>query len=369
MKNQNKKTDKLLAIDVLALFYNSLKSYFKNVFKILPIIVILFGIFVLVMKLGNIVIAPLTQKETISFGYSVLSYFISTAMFLSFVVLFLFYNLYILNLLKYKGLKTAIIKSFKREGKYILLFLLVVLITLLWSILLFLPGVGFAIFFCLSFIIFVEEDKGVIASVKSSKNLVRGSWWETFVRVVLFVVVFYPVIIIHFYYPTQGSLLSEVLFYILAVPVGLIYLRNIYINLKQKNKKKKVSVWKKIITVIFLISVIVSYFSLNLRALNTEIILNKLMKSSVDITNEITKPVSIRGNEKGIVSEKSCTFDEDCIWAKGCCRVVPANNNYPVVEENSCDKLCDDNESFESPLGAQLKCVDNQCVSSGLIMP
>ncbi|MFA6228005.1 MAG: YciC family protein [Patescibacteria group bacterium] len=102
-----------------------------------------------------------------------------------------------LLVLKSKGeldLKTAVKDSVKYWIKYFLVGLLFGLIITGGLLLFIIPGIFWAVMFCLASVILVFEDTSIIGALKRSRELTRGYWWAIFGRLILWLAVWLAVL-------------------------------------------------------------------------------------------------------------------------------------------------------------------------------
>ncbi|PWB38493.1 MAG: hypothetical protein C3F02_04020 [Parcubacteria group bacterium] len=86
------------------------------------------------------------------------------------------------------------IKQVLQEGKknfwsYLGLVITVGVLTLLWTLLLFIPGLIMGIFYSMAIWLLVDQNMQGMAAVRQSKELVRGYWWPVFWRFILIFII------------------------------------------------------------------------------------------------------------------------------------------------------------------------------------
>lgn len=61
--------------------------------------------------------------------------------------------------------------------------LLMGLLTLLWTLLLIIPGIIFGIYYCLAEYIVIDKNIGGMKALRMSKDYIKGRWWQVFAAV------------------------------------------------------------------------------------------------------------------------------------------------------------------------------------------
>ena len=100
-------------------------------------------------------------------------------------------GLYLMIKNNYSSVRESWQESKKIFWPFFWLSLLVSVLVLLWALLLFIPGIIFAVFYSFAMIIFVFEGKKYMSSIKASKELVKGYWWAVFGRLAFLGLVVY----------------------------------------------------------------------------------------------------------------------------------------------------------------------------------
>jgi len=117
------------------------------------------------------------------------------------------------------------------------------------TILLIIPGIIFGVFWSLSTFVFLKENKKILASLKRSKQLVRGRWWKTFGYFVLLLI--FTILISIIWQGIVEIFLSEVISPILisikiiliflpaviTAPFFILFYKNLYLEYKKGRKK------------------------------------------------------------------------------------------------------------------------------------
>ena len=141
----------------------------------------------------------------------------------------------------------AIKAASKYLGKYILLIIAVSLALMILYLLFIIPGIIFTIYWIFAAYILVGENAGIIESIKRSKAVVKGRWWRVFGYYLLFLLVFVGISLL---FLIPGSILraifqSTIIYdifslasYTITVPLGILFLKNFYLDLKANLRKK-----------------------------------------------------------------------------------------------------------------------------------
>ena len=113
--------------------------------------------------------------------------------------------------------------GWRKTGKFFLVGLLNMLIVFLGLILFIVPGIIFAVWFSFSRFVLIKEGLGVKASLKRSKELVRGRFWPVLGRyLVLFIVLILAQIALS-QIPYIGTIASMLLAPLFILPSYLLY--------------------------------------------------------------------------------------------------------------------------------------------------
>ena len=143
------------------------------------------------------------------------------------------------------------------------LYIVLILFLLGLYLLLIIPGIIFTIYWILSIFIKVDENSGVIESLRKSFYMIRGRWWRTLGYLAILAIVVSAVSLI-FSIPsiiTSGameissavtgtastpllatsqviSFVFSALSYLIIIPFSIFFLKNYYLELKTSSKKK-----------------------------------------------------------------------------------------------------------------------------------
>lgn len=150
---------------------------------------------------------------------------------------------------KYK-FKDAMNGGKKYFFKYLVFNIVLIIFLILLYLALIIPGIIFSIFWILSPYVLINENKGIIDSLKQSKSLIKGKWWKTLGYLLLFLII---IIIIGIIISIIGSIIDKLTFstitsllnfikeqvtYIIFLPLGIIFFKNYYLELKNKESKE-----------------------------------------------------------------------------------------------------------------------------------
>jgi len=111
------------------------------------------------------------------------------------------------------------------------------LVILVGGILLIIPGIIFYIYFEFSFFVFVGEGIKGAKALSRSKELVKGYWWQVFLREIVIMIVLFVSAWAIGQIPVIGFFLGLVL----ATPFVIIFSYLIYKDLKQIKQPEKVA--------------------------------------------------------------------------------------------------------------------------------
>lgn len=140
----------------------------------------------------------------------------------------------------------AIKSASKYLGKYIVLVIAVSLALMGLYLLFIIPGIIFTFYWLFAAYILIGENRGVIESIKRSKQVVKGRWWRVLGYYLLLMLVFMGISLI---FLIPGSILraifqSTVIYdifslasYTITIPLGILFLKNFYLDLKATKKK------------------------------------------------------------------------------------------------------------------------------------
>ena len=123
--------------------------------------------------------------------------------------------------------------------KYLGLSIVMMFFLMLLFLLLVIPGIIFMIYWLFAFYVLVAEDKGIMASLSRSKELVKGRWWGVFGYSLLF---FLIIIGISFAFSIPSGILgvglaSTIIMQIATIiitPLSVLFYKNFYKDLAGK---------------------------------------------------------------------------------------------------------------------------------------
>jgi hypothetical protein len=248
-----------------SLFKVSLEEYKSN-FRTFLIFLLIFIGTPLVILTSIDIFSVLMNEETQSFlmtnSYeSIPPVFIILMSFIA-VIVYLFTYLFTTGAITYASIKNRgynynrLVKAGQVSWLKYFGFLIVFCFFLFLLFLLFIiPGIIFAVFWMLSIYVFFDEKKGIMNSLKKSKQLVKGNWWRTFgyallLSLMLIVtqwIVSIPIAVISlgptpFYLRSNPGVfiflsvysLFVNLFSALLYPIAIIFYKNYYFALKKE---------------------------------------------------------------------------------------------------------------------------------------
>ena len=151
----------------------------------------------------------------------------------------------ILLLLKnnFSKVKDNFLESKKFFWRYILLSITYTVMLLILILLLVIPGIVAYVFFSLSYLALVMEDKRVFSSLERSADLVKGKWWKVFGRflgilvigLLISVVLSLPVNHLSETFAPVYSVISNII-WVLITPFFTIFLYYIYKDLSRSHE-------------------------------------------------------------------------------------------------------------------------------------
>ncbi|MFA6594072.1 MAG: YciC family protein [Candidatus Buchananbacteria bacterium] len=137
------------------------------------------------------------------------------------------------------NLREALNGSIKYWVKYFVVGLLFGLITIGGLILFIVPGIFWAVMFCLATVVLIFEDKPIIESLKRSRELTKGYWWAVFGRLLLWLLVVFLVSfvigLLRLINQETATILLDLVQLVLG-PMYLAYLVLLYQSLQQIKK-------------------------------------------------------------------------------------------------------------------------------------
>jgi len=161
--------------------------------------------------------------------------------FVVFIIISLLISVGQLIVLKHDGEKLSWSDLFKKSWPYMLKYflagLLYGILVMIGFVLLIIPGVLFAIWYGFIYLGVVFDELGVMASLKNSKELVKGHWWAVMGRLVLWGVIVLGINIIFaiILYSSKNDIIN-ILYNLITLVVGpfsVIYYMVVYKDLKK----------------------------------------------------------------------------------------------------------------------------------------
>ncbi len=141
-----------------------------------------------------------------------------------------------------KGAYSMALRNFWR---YLILAVVSVVIVTVGFLFLIVPGIVLSVWFVFAYFVLLLENEGVIASLKKSREYVRGHWWGVFARIAVFFlimagIVFALQLLITFIVSfLPAVLLAQIVYVLLTLfvagfltPFSLLYFYQMYLELK-----------------------------------------------------------------------------------------------------------------------------------------
>ncbi|MEK6855533.1 MAG: hypothetical protein AABX66_00065 [Nanoarchaeota archaeon] len=113
------------------------------------------------------------------------------------------------------------------------------ILLIIWIILSICFFVWFLFSIAFSIYILVDEEGKVWSTLKKSFILLRGKWWITFAKTLLFVlfsILFYTIVGALVYFLFNEQLVISVLGSLIVYPIGILFYKNLYLELKSKSR-------------------------------------------------------------------------------------------------------------------------------------
>jgi hypothetical protein len=95
-----------------------------------------------------------------------------------------------------RGVGEYLKKGLGMAWKVVVVSLLTGLLTLLWTLLLIIPGIIFSVYYCFSIYALVFENQTGMAALRRSHTLVKNYWWAVFGRTFLLGVVYFAAMVV-----------------------------------------------------------------------------------------------------------------------------------------------------------------------------
>lgn len=174
--------------DLLSDSWSEYKLNFKVIFKLFLYFVIIPGIVIVGYQIYGMVSLGTLAIDTENNPFAVFdqypTYFI-TSLFLSLIsglLSFLAYVSITFGALRGKkfSFSEALHEGKKNYWRAISYTIVVSIFIILLFMLLIVPGIVFAVYWIFAYFVFLNEKKGIIDSLSTSYNMVKGKWWMTF---------------------------------------------------------------------------------------------------------------------------------------------------------------------------------------------
>ncbi|MFZ4631578.1 MAG: hypothetical protein ACOYL8_00030 [Patescibacteria group bacterium] len=235
---------------ILILLENSINVWWKNLKKFVQIYLlsILYSIIPLIIIIVGSFVIPIFYKNGIGLLFTLV---IGILFLLSAIIaLYFFIRSYVATFLFIKNDYKSEPKNVFKEAKnfivpYIAVSFLTVILVILWTFLLIIPGIIYSILYSFAVYVFFFEGKTGMAALKRSKELVKGYWWAVagrFFLLALIMWIFGIIISIPMFFVPEESLVYELwsmftqIINILVGPVALLFSYQIYQDLVKIKK-------------------------------------------------------------------------------------------------------------------------------------
>lgn len=127
--------------------------------------------------------------------------------------------------------------------RYLALAILLSVIMFIGFLLFIIPGVIFMVWFAFAYYVLIRENTPILGALKRSKELTKGRWWQIFFRIVMLAVFSLIASLLIGGISYVFSLINETVlpglvnfvFNLVLVPVSLMYMNNLYDDLRHTN--------------------------------------------------------------------------------------------------------------------------------------
>ena len=263
------------------IFSQTWKDYKLNFKSILKFILLFIGIPAFIFSIINIslVLSNEDLKSLVlsnNFENSSKLFLLSTPYLISIIItglisiliyLFVFSSLTNISIKKKTfNVKDLISSGKKSLWKYLLFSIVYLFFIFLLSLLLIIPGIIFLFYWILGDYVLFDRNKGIMDSLKISKNLVKGRWWRVFgysiliglilIAIVIGVSMVSSILLLPFYLiklistsslngpitplfyiaSTIISFISQVTINIIIWPIYILFYKNLYLDFKKSKK-------------------------------------------------------------------------------------------------------------------------------------
>ncbi len=148
----------------------------------------------------------------------------------------------------------------KNFWRFVWFNIVVIFFLIILFLLLIIPGIIFSVYWMVAIFVYLNGNGTVIQSLKSSYNMVKGNWWRLFgYTIILFIIIGVIGAVISLIglptalmvegaaNPSLGLLfldfimqdIANFIYTVFATPFGILFYKNIYLELRGKVKKKK----------------------------------------------------------------------------------------------------------------------------------
>lgn len=215
---------------VIELFKKSFDAYWKKIWTLAGIILFEFlGGVILLPFIGIVFLISYGPFSRLDFNISLILIDILLVLIGTFfaIIFCLWARVALFYAVKEQGMnfKASLATAWPKLGSFFWISLLVGLAVLGGLILVIIPGIIFAVWFCFSMFVFVSEGIKGTSALKRSKQLVQGYWWPIFGRIVVLWIVAVLISWIKFFGP-----IIEI--FIIA-PFSIVFLYELYQDVKR----------------------------------------------------------------------------------------------------------------------------------------
>lgn len=91
------------------------------------------------------------------------------------------------------------------------------------------PGIIFTVYWIFAAFVLINEKKGIIESLRMSKNMVKGRWWKVFGHLILLFLILAAASIIVSFVPFVGGFIST----LVITPFATLFLKNFYFGMRK----------------------------------------------------------------------------------------------------------------------------------------
>ena len=244
------------------LFSKSWQEYRQN-FKVFTIIFLLLSVIPAIIYYLVLISLNLKSPELGTVGFSEILSTIFQSKYLILIVfgiisalLGLFMSASFIYNSLYRKKEMSVKKTLLGGKKYFWKYLLFSIVSFIFLaglfLLLIIPGIIFMVFWTFSSYILIGQNKGILESLKTSHEIVRGKWWHTLWFSLLFGLIMVGISLV---FSIGGGIINLVInstlitgfitklfslgASLITIPLGVLFLKNFYLDMKGGSKVKK----------------------------------------------------------------------------------------------------------------------------------